>query len=110
MRMQRRYRVRRIGLHKLPAAITLVVLCASLAGCSRQQVTAASNDTPPATVESVPDPNLLTVTAEVPMTEVQRLLNDGQRDAAARILAAAKEVPPPVPPTVAFLTNPAGFD
>ncbi len=41
------------------------------------------------------------------MTEVQRLLNAGQRDAAA--LAAAKEVPPPVPPDVAFLTNPAGL-
>ena len=55
------------------------------------------------------DPNLLKVTAEIPMTEVQRLLNDGQRDAAARALAAAKEVPPPVPPNVALLTNPAGL-
>jgi hypothetical protein len=55
------------------------------------------------------DPNLLRVTAEMPMTEVQRLLNEGQREAAARALAAAKEVPPPVPPSVAFLTNPAGL-
>lgn len=43
------------------------------------------------------------------MTEVQRLLNEGQCEAAARALAAAKEVPPPVPPSVAFLTNPAGL-
>jgi hypothetical protein len=43
------------------------------------------------------------------MTDVQRLLNAGQREAAARALAAAKEVPPPIPPSVAFLTNPAGL-
>src|SRR2546427_12396424 len=55
------------------------------------------------------DPNLLKVTAEVPMTEVQRLLDQGQRDAAARALEAGKQVPPPVPPSVAFLTNPAGL-
>jgi len=55
------------------------------------------------------DPNLLRVTAEIPMTEVQRLLNEGQRDAAARALDAAKQVPAPVPPSVAFLTNPAGM-
>ena len=55
------------------------------------------------------DSSLLRVTAEVPMTEVQRLLNAGQREAAARALAAAKEVPPPIPPSVAFLTNPAGL-
>jgi len=55
------------------------------------------------------DASLLRVTAEVPMTEVQRLLNAGQREAAARALAAAKEVPPPIPPSVAFLTNPAGL-
>jgi integrase len=55
------------------------------------------------------DPNLLRVTAEIPMTEAQRLLNEGQREAAARALAAAKAVPPPVPPSVAFLTNPAGL-
>jgi len=29
--------------------------------------------------------------------------------AAARVLAAAKELPPPIPPRVAFLTNPAGL-
>jgi hypothetical protein len=55
------------------------------------------------------DSSLLRVTAEVPMTDVQRLLNAGQREAAARALAAAKDVPPPVPPSVAFLTNPAGL-
>src|SRR6266566_3844225 len=55
------------------------------------------------------DASLLRVTAEVPMTEVQRLLNAGQREAAARALAAAKDVPPPIPPSVAFLTNPAGL-
>jgi hypothetical protein len=55
------------------------------------------------------DPSLLRVTAEVPMTEVQRLLNDGQREAAARALEAAKEMLAPVPPSVAFLTNPAGL-
>jgi hypothetical protein len=38
------------------------------------------------------DSSLLRVTAEVPMTEVQRLLNAGQREAAERALAAAKEV------------------
>ena len=55
------------------------------------------------------DPNLLRVTAEIPMTEVQRLLNEGQREAAAHALAAAKQVAAPVPPSVAFLTNPAGL-
>jgi hypothetical protein len=55
------------------------------------------------------DPNLLRITAEVPMADVQRLLNDGQRDAAERALAAAKEIPAPVPPSVAFLTNPTGL-
>jgi hypothetical protein len=54
-------------------------------------------------------PNLLRVTAEIPSTEVQRLLNDGQRAAAARALEAAKGIPAPVPPSVAFLTNPAGL-
>jgi hypothetical protein len=43
------------------------------------------------------------------MTEVQRLLNDGQHAAATRALAAAKGVPAPVPPSVSFLTNPAGL-
>jgi hypothetical protein len=41
--------------------------------------------------------------------EPSRLLNKGQREAAARALAAAKEVAAPVPPSVAFLTNPAGL-
>jgi hypothetical protein len=56
------------------------------------------------------DASLLRVTAEVPMTEVQRLLNAAQREAAARVLATAKEVPRPIPPSVAFLTNPAGLN
>jgi integrase len=55
------------------------------------------------------DPTLLKVTADIPMTEVQRLLNEGQREAASRALAAAKEVAAPVPPSVAFLTNPSGL-
>jgi hypothetical protein len=55
------------------------------------------------------DPTLLRVTAEIPPTEAQRLLTEGQRAAAAHALAAAKEVAPPVPPSVAFLTNPAGL-
>ena len=38
------------------------------------------------------DASLLRVTAEVPMTEVQRLLNAGQREAAERALAGAKEL------------------
>jgi hypothetical protein len=55
------------------------------------------------------DPSMLRVTAEVPMAEVQRLLDQGQREAAARALEASKQVPPPTPPSVAFLTNPAGL-
>ena len=55
------------------------------------------------------DPNVRTVTDEIPMTEVQRLLSDGQREAAARALAAAKEVAAPVPAALAVLTNPAGL-
>ena len=55
------------------------------------------------------DPGLLRVTAEVPPTEAQRLLSEGQRVAAARVLDAARQVAPPVPPSVAFLTNPAGL-
>jgi hypothetical protein len=55
------------------------------------------------------NPNLVRVTAAVPMTEVQRLLNQGQHEAAARALAACKQVPPPAPPSVAFLTNPTGL-
>jgi enamine deaminase RidA (YjgF/YER057c/UK114 family) len=55
------------------------------------------------------NPSLLRVTAETPMTEVQRLLTDGQHEAAARALEAAKEIAAPVPPSVAFLANPAGL-
>ena len=55
------------------------------------------------------DPTLLTVTAEVPMTEAQRLLTSGQRAAAEQALAALRIVAPPDPPTVAYLTNPAGL-
>jgi len=55
------------------------------------------------------DPSLLRVTAEIPMTEVQRLLNEGQREAAERALEAAKQMPAPAPPSVAYLTNPSGL-
>jgi hypothetical protein len=59
------------------------------------------------------DPTLLKVTAEVPMLEVEveaeRLLSKGQRLAAERALAALEEIPPPVPPNVRYLTNPAGL-
>jgi hypothetical protein len=55
------------------------------------------------------DPKLLKVTAEIPLTETQRLLNAGQRAAAERALAEIPDVPPPVPPSVAYLTNPAGL-
>jgi hypothetical protein len=55
------------------------------------------------------DPALLTVTAEVPMTEAQRLLTEGQHAAVERALAALREVPPPAPPSAAYLTNPAGL-
>jgi len=55
------------------------------------------------------DPTGLRVTAEVPMTEAERLLSEGQRVAAARALAAAHALPAPVPPSVAYLTHPAGL-
>src|SRR5262245_50570623 len=55
------------------------------------------------------DPALLKVTAEFPLTETHRLLNEGQHAAAARALAALREVAPPVPPSAAYLTNPAGL-
>jgi integrase len=55
------------------------------------------------------DPHLLRVTADIPLTEVQRLLNQGQCEAAVRALQAAKDLPAPVPPSVAFLTNPTGL-
>jgi hypothetical protein len=56
------------------------------------------------------DPTLLKVTAEIPMTEAQRLLTEGQHTAAERALAALREVAPPAPPSVAYLTNPAGLN
>jgi hypothetical protein len=43
------------------------------------------------------------------MTEAQRLLTTGQKAAAERALAALREVAPPVPPSAAYLTNPAGL-
>ena len=55
------------------------------------------------------DTTLLKVTAEIPMTEAGWLLNEGQRAAAERSLAVLQEIPPPVPPSVAYLTNPAGL-
>jgi hypothetical protein len=55
------------------------------------------------------DPALLKVTAEIPPTETQRLLNAGQREAAERALAQLQDIAPPVPPSVAYLTNPAGL-
>jgi hypothetical protein len=55
------------------------------------------------------DPTLLKVTAEIPLTEAQQLLTAGQRDAAERALAQLQEIAPPVPPTAAYLTNPAGL-
>ncbi len=55
------------------------------------------------------DPTLLKVTAELPVTEAQRLLTEGQHAAAERALVALREVAPPVPPSVAYLTNPAGL-
>jgi hypothetical protein len=55
------------------------------------------------------DPGLLKVTAEIPPTETQRLLAAGQRDAAERALAQLPSVAPPVPPSAAYLTNPAGL-
>jgi hypothetical protein len=55
------------------------------------------------------DPTMLKVTAEIPMAETQRLLNAGQREAAERALAQIYDVAPPSPPSVAYLTNPAGL-
>ena len=39
----------------------LAILCALLAGCSREAVNAAPSETPAATVESTPDRNVITV-------------------------------------------------
>ena len=55
------------------------------------------------------DPTLLTVTATVPMTAAQQLLSQGQVAAAEQVLEALRTVPTPVPPSAAYLTNPAGL-
>jgi hypothetical protein len=55
------------------------------------------------------DPTLLTVTATKPMTEAQQLLSQGEVAAAERALAALRDIPTPVPPSAAYLTNPAGL-
>ncbi|MGH2353974.1 MAG: hypothetical protein ACRDJN_20405, partial [Chloroflexota bacterium] len=52
---------------------------------------------------------MLKVTSEIPTTAAQRLLTAGQHTAAERALAALQQVTPPVPPSVAYLTNPAGL-
>jgi len=55
------------------------------------------------------NPALLRVTAEVPLDEAQQLLTQGQMAAAERALEDLRAVPTPVPPSVAYLTNPAGL-
>src|SRR5205823_384488 len=55
------------------------------------------------------DPSLLPITATVSMSEAQRLLSQGQVAAAEQALDALHSVPPPVPPSAAYLTNPAGL-
>jgi len=55
------------------------------------------------------DPSLLRVTAEVPLTEAQRLLSQGQVAAAERALDALRTLPTPVPPSAAYLTNPVAL-
>jgi hypothetical protein len=55
------------------------------------------------------DPQLLKVTAEVLMAEAPQFLNAGQRAAAEQVLARRRDLPPPVPATAAYLTNPAGL-
>jgi len=55
------------------------------------------------------DPSLLTVTATVPMTAAQQLLSQGQVAAAEQALEELRAVPTPVPPSAAYLTNPAGL-
>jgi integrase len=47
--------------------------------------------------------------AEIPMTPPQQLFCEGQREAAERELERLKDVPAPVPPSAAFLTNPLGL-
>jgi hypothetical protein len=46
---------------------------------------------------------------EIPMTQPQQLLCEGQKEAASRELEQLKDVPTPVPPSAAFLTNPLGL-
>lgn len=55
------------------------------------------------------DPDLLKVTAEIPMTPVQQLLTQGQVAAAERALEELQSLPPPSPPSAAYLTNPLGL-
>jgi len=55
------------------------------------------------------DPSLLPVTAEVSMTQAQRLLSQGQVAAAEQALEELRAIPTPVPPSAAYLTNPAGL-
>lgn len=47
--------------------------------------------------------------AEIPMTQPQQLLCEGQKEAAERELERLKDVSTPVPPSAAFLTNPLGL-
>lgn len=47
--------------------------------------------------------------AEIPMTQPQQLLCEGQKEAAERELERLKEIPTPVPPSATFLTNPLGL-
>ena len=61
MSRQTRLPARRRDLYRLLGAATMVALFASLAGCSHDQVNAASNEAPAITVESAPDLNILTV-------------------------------------------------
>ncbi len=56
------------------------------------------------------DPALVKVTAEIPMTPAQQLLSRGQVAAAERALQDLWDVPPPIPPNAAYLTNPAGLN
>jgi len=55
------------------------------------------------------DPRFLKVSAEVPLPEAQRFLSQGQVAAAEESLADLRRLPPPVPPSAAYLTNPAGL-
>ena len=52
---------------------------------------------------------MLKVTAEIPTTVPQQLLTQGQTEAAERALAALQHTTPPLPPSAAYLTNPAGL-